>query len=68
MNKLETWNVNQRRMFKPNKAEDLKLAKKYFNTNSWGINGCPFYLEWPYLDIPCMLRDKITDYALRSVK
>ena len=68
MNRIETWNINQRRLFEPSSKEDLKIVRKYFHTNSWGKSGCPFYLEWPYLDIPCMLRDKITNYALKGVQ
>ena len=67
MNRIETWNINQRRTFEPSNKGDMKLVKKFLQDNKWE-NNCPFYLEWPYLDIPSMLKDKITDYALRGLK
>ena len=67
MNRIETWNINQRRTFEPGNKQDMKLVKKFLQDNKWEKN-CPFYLEWPYLDIPSMLKDKITDYALRGLK
>jgi hypothetical protein len=67
VNRIETWNINQRRTFEPSNKGDMKLVKKFLQDNKWE-NNCPFYLEWPYLDIPSMLKDKITDYALRGLK
>jgi hypothetical protein len=68
MNKIQTWNNHQRRFFKPGSNDDLKVVKKYLHSLSWGKEGCPFYLEWPYLDIPSMVKDKITEYALKGLK
>jgi len=68
MNRLETWNLNQRRYFEPSSKDDLKIVRKYLHSLSWGDGGCPFYLEWPYLDIPSMVKDKITNYTLKGVK
>jgi hypothetical protein len=44
------------------------MVKKYLHTRSWGNQGCPFYLEWPYLDVPNMIKDKITEYTLKGLK
>jgi hypothetical protein len=60
-------NVYQRRVFEPSSKEDLKIARKFFHNNKWET-GCPFFLEWPYLDIPSMLKDKITSYTLKGLK
>ena len=68
MNRIETWNINQRRLFEPSSKDDMKLVKKYLHSLSWGNQGCPFYLEWPYLDIPSMVKDKITEYTLKGLK
>lgn len=67
MNRLETWNLNQRHYFEPSSKDDLKMVRKYLHSLSWGDSGCPFYLEWPYLDIPSMIKDKITNYTLKGV-
>jgi hypothetical protein len=66
MNRLETWNINQRRIFDPSSKEDMKTVKKYLHEMKW--SNCPFHLEWPYLDIPSMLKDKITMHTLKGVK
>lgn len=67
MNRIETWNINQRRLFEPGSKDDMKIVRKYLNSLSWGEYGCPFYLEWPYLDIPSMVKDKITQYTLKGL-
>ena len=67
MNKIETWNINQRRMFEPGSKDDMKIVRKFLHDNKWESN-CPFYLEWPYLDVPTMLKDRITKYALKGLK
>ena len=67
MNRLETWNINQRHPFDPSSKEDLKKVKYFLRNNKWEKN-CPFYLEWPYLDIPCMVKDKIVAHSLRGLK
>jgi len=66
VNKIQNWNVYQRRLFEAGSKDDMKIARKFFHNNKWE-NGCPFFLEWPYLDIPSMLKDKITQYALKGL-
>ena len=66
MNRIETWNINQRRIFEPSNKEDLKIVRKFLQNNKW--SSCPFYLEWPYLDIPSMVKDKIVKYTLKGMK
>ena len=67
MNKIEQFNMYQRHQFDPSSKEDLKIVRKYLHDNKWE-QGCPFFLEWPYLDIPAMIKDKITSYALKGLK
>lgn len=54
----------KRRKFDPSQKEDLKALKHFMKTSSWGKNGCPFYLEWPYQDIVSMCQSKYTAYML----
>ena len=68
MNKIQTWNINQRRLFEAASKDDLKIARSFFHNLSWGSTGCPFHLEWPYEDIPYMLKTKITEYYLKDIK
>jgi hypothetical protein len=51
--------LNQKRFFNPKSKQDIGLAKKFIKTHSWGVGGCPFFLEFPYTTIPDMMRDKI---------
>jgi hypothetical protein len=67
VNKVENFKIYQRRMFEPGSKEDMQVARKFFHSNKWQ-DGCPFFLEWPYLDIPSMLKDKITSYTLKGLK
>jgi hypothetical protein len=67
MNKLQQFNMYQRHQFDPSSKDDLKIVRKFLHHNKWE-NGCPFFLEWPYLDIPSMLKDKITLYTLKGLK
>jgi len=44
-------------------APDFARFVKY---NSWR-EGCSYYLEDPYTDIPSMIRAKIADYTLSKL-
>ena len=67
MNKIEQFKMYGRRTFNPSNKSDLKLVKSYLHNSRWD-NGCPFILEWPYLDIPSMIKDKITTHTLGGLK
>ena len=67
MNRIETWNINQRHLFDASSKDDLKMVRYFLHNNKWESN-CPFYLEWPYLDIPTMIKDKIVKYTLKGLK
>ena len=56
-----------KRIFDPANAEDLAAYKKYVQTNNWGPDGCPFELEWPWLDIPSMLSHKISQHFVEQI-
>ena len=47
-----------RRIFDPNEKNDLKEYAQFLKNGKW-VSGCPFYLEWPYLTVPDMIKDKI---------
>jgi hypothetical protein len=51
--------ITQKRFFNVKSAADVKLAKKFFATHHWGSKPCPFILEYPYLTIPDMIKDKL---------
>lgn len=59
---LETL-IRQKRFFSESSKQDIKLAKQFFENHSWGGDGCPFILEYPYLTIPDMIKDKMIHKA-----
>jgi hypothetical protein len=56
-------NARKRRKFDPSNQEDLKDLGYFVKNKKWR-DGCPFYLEFPYSDIPAMCMIKYTEYSL----
>ena len=67
-NRIEMMNMYQRHQFDPSNKEDLKSARKFLHDLRWGPDGCPFHLEWPYENVPYMLKTKISEYYLKGIK
>lgn len=53
-----------KRFFDPKSKQDMAIVKKFVREQSWGIDGCPFYLEFPYVTIPDMIKDKVIHSTL----
>ena len=51
--------VRQKRNFNEHSKKDIQCATEFFREHSWGKDGCPFVLEYPYLTVPDMIKDKI---------
>lgn len=47
-----------KRNFDPKSKADIKEFRYYLQNNRWE-KGCPFNVEWPYVSIPDMIKDKI---------
>jgi hypothetical protein len=62
--KIELFSVHQRHLFDATSQTDMNLAKDFFVKHAWGPNGCPFFLEVPWLNVPDMLKDRITKHYL----
>lgn len=58
---------NPRREFDPSSKEDLQEFK-FFKKNGKWKNGCPFYLEDPFVEIPAMCESKFTNHMLDNMK
>lgn len=56
--------VRQKRYFNENSKQDILDAKGFFRDHKWGLDGCPFILEYPYLTIPDMIKDKLIHKSL----
>jgi hypothetical protein len=59
--------LRQRRLFDPKNKQDL-VELKYFLQHSHWKNGCPFFVEYPWEDIPAMCKDKYASYMLSRMK
>ena len=58
---------NPRREFNPADKKDLLEFKHFKQKGKWK-NGCPFYLEDPFVEIPAMCESKFTTYMLEKMK
>jgi len=54
-----------KRLFNINDNKDLNLFKSFLKNSSWGNEPCPFILEFPYLTIPDMIKDKLVHKLLK---
>jgi hypothetical protein len=54
----------QRRTFDPGNKKDINEFRYFMANHQWPQRQCPFYLEWPYLTIPDMIKDKFARYTL----
>jgi hypothetical protein len=59
--------VSERRIFDPKNKKDLRELKHYMEKAKWK-NGCPFYLEYPWEEIPVMCLQKYTSMMLAKLK
>ncbi len=60
---LETL-IRQKRYFNEKSKKDIDVARTFFAKHSWGSEGCPFILEYPYITIPDMIKDKMIHRSL----
>lgn len=49
--------------FDPSNEKHMLDFARFVKYNNWK-DGCSYFLEDPYTDIPAMVRAKIADYAL----
>lgn len=51
--------IKPKRHFDVNDKVDVEIYTNFLKTGAWGHSGCPFTLEYPYLTIPDMIKDKM---------
>ena len=59
-------NVKVRTAFNPNNRKHMLDFAKFVKYNNW-VDGCNYYLEEPYTDIPTMIQAKISDYSVSKL-
>lgn len=57
--------LRSKRFFNPKSKKDLDQFKYFVENHSWGHDGCPFFLEFPYSTIPDMIKDKMIHNIFR---
>lgn len=55
-----------KREFDPDSAEDLAEYKHFLDNKNWR-NGCPFLVEWPYLDVIKCIEDKVVKHYIGNL-
>lgn len=51
--------------FDENNKKHVEAYVNFLRTSSWGKTGCPFSLDFPYLTIPDMIKDKLVRKYLK---
>jgi len=59
--------IKPKLFFDPSSKKHITMYKNFLRTHSWGKDGCPYILEFPYLTIPDMIKDKMI-HKLLGVK
>lgn len=58
--------LKERVHFDPRNRKHMLDFAKFVKYNGWK-NGCAYFLEDPFTDIPTMIRAKIADYTLSKL-
>ena len=52
--------------FDPKNSKHMLDFAKFVKYNNW-VNGCSYYLEEPYTDIPAMIQVKIAEHSFSKL-
>jgi hypothetical protein len=55
-------------LFDIDDKKHIMQYRDFLQHHKWGIDGCPFVLEFPYLTIPDMIKDKMIHKLLKVEK
>lgn len=59
--------IYNKRFFDPSKADDLEIALSYVKTGRWPGDGCPFIPDWPYTNVPDMIKTELLLHYLPKI-
>ena len=57
--------AKERVTFDVKNKQHVEMYRGFLVNSYWGITGCPFELEFPYLSIPDMIKDKLIKKFLK---
>ena len=55
-------------LFDVHNKKHVQSYKVFLSEGKWGKDGCPYVLEFPYLTIPDMIKDKLIHNLLKVKK
>ena len=58
----------ERVKFNVNNKQHVEMYRGFLENSYWGRTGCPFELEFPYVTIPDMIKDKLVHKFLKVEK
>lgn len=60
MSQIPVLKFSNKRKFDVTSKKDVEIYKHFLVYNNWKSSGsCPFELEYPYLSVPDMIKDKL---------
>lgn len=65
---LQSIATKQRIPFSLADKKHVESYRTFLKTGAWGKTGCPFVLEFPYLTVPDMIKDKLIHNFLKVTK
>jgi hypothetical protein len=57
--------IKQKVFFNVKDKKHIKHYRDFLQNGAWGLTGCPFILEFPYLSVPYMIKDKLVNKFLK---
>jgi hypothetical protein len=60
--------IKQKIFFDVKDKKHVDSYRKFLITGAWGKDTCPYILEFPYLTIPDMIKDKLIHSFLKIKK
>lgn len=55
-----------KRLFNAANGQDLQMYQDFLLHNRW-LNGCPFVVEWPFLNVIDMIKHKIIEQHISGL-
>ena len=55
-------------LFDADNRKHIERYRDFLRDHKWGFDGCPFILEFPYLTIPDMIKDRMIHKLLKVTK
>lgn len=60
MSQIQLLKSSKKRVFDINSKKDIEEYKLFLKNSNWKHTGvCPFQLEYPYVSVPDMIKDKL---------